>query len=38
MMRSLIDEYTRKGTLTAESRDIMSAGAVSYIGMKSSVR
>lgn len=32
-MRNLIDEYTRQGTLATESRDIMSAGAVSYIGM-----
>ena len=33
LMRNLIDEYTHQGTLDAESRDIMSAGAVSYIGV-----
>lgn len=32
MVRSLIEEYTAKGTLVEEKRDIMSGAAMSYLG------
>ncbi|KAH9917085.1 cytochrome P450 monooxygenase [Fomitopsis serialis] len=34
LVRNLIDEYKHKATLAEERRDIMSAGAVSYIGAR----
>lgn len=32
MVRSLIEEYTAKGSIAEEKRDIMSAAAMSYLG------